>query len=72
VGIRVLSMRTILLAGMLQAALLGARESVTPPVVVAASTVLNVCGDLLCVVGLGMGCRGTAIGTLLARWIRTM
>jgi len=48
VGIRALSMPTSLLAGVLQAALLGAKDSVTPLVAVAASTFVNVWGFILC------------------------
>jgi len=72
VGIRALSMPTSLLAGVLQAALLGAKDSVTPLVAVAASTFVNVFGDAICVVGLGMGCKGAAIATLLAQWAGTL
>jgi len=72
VMIRALSMPTSLLAGVLQAALLGAKDSVTPLYAVAASTVVNVFGDLMCVVALGMGCRGAAIATLFAQWAGTL
>ena len=47
VTIRAFSMPTSLLAGVLQAALLGAKDSVTPLYAVLASTIINIAGDLL-------------------------
>lgn len=72
VHIRALSMPTSLLSGVLQAALLGAKDSVTPLVAVLASTITNVLGDTLCVVGLRMGSKGAAIATLVAQWVGTI
>ena len=67
VAIRALSMPTALLAAVLQAALLGAKDSVTPLVATITSTVVNLFGDLLCVFKLGMGSKGAAIATLAAQ-----
>ena len=53
--IRALSMPTSLLAGVVQSALLGAKDSVTPLIAVAASTIVNIIGDGGLVVGLKMG-----------------
>ena len=52
VNIRALSLPTSLLAGVLQAALLGAKDSVTPLTAVVASTTVNVLGDGILVVAL--------------------
>jgi len=71
-NIRGLSMPTALLYGVLQAALLGAKDSLTPLIAIAYSTVVNVVGDLLCVCKLGMGLKGAAIATLLAQWAGTL
>lgn len=67
VKIRALSMPTSLLGGVLQAALLGAKDSVTPLVAIAYSTVINVVGDYLLVNRFHMGLKGAAIATLLAQ-----
>lgn len=67
VQIRALSMPTSLLGGVLQAALLGAKDSVTPLISILYSTVVNVCGDYLLVNRLHMGLKGAAIATLLAQ-----
>ena len=67
VNIRGLSMPTSLLYGVLQAALLGARDSVTPLVAVVCSTIVNVLGDGYLVVIKGMGVEGAAIATLAAQ-----
>jgi len=72
VTIRAFSMPTSLLAGVLQAALLGAKDSVTPLYAVLASTIINIAGDLLCVVAMGMGCKGAALATLAAQWAGTL
>lgn len=68
VHIRALSLPTSLLAGVLQAALLGSQDSVTPLVAVLASTIINIFGDGMLVVALGMGTAGAAIATTLAQW----
>lgn len=72
VHIRALSMPTTLLAGVLQAALLGAKDSVTPLIAVVATTIVNVVGDLALVCGKGMGVAGAAVATLLAQWAGTI
>jgi len=71
VHIRALSLPTSLLAGVLQAALLGSQDSVTPLIAVAASTVINIFGDGILVVALGMGTAGAALATTLAQWTGT-
>ena len=71
VHIRALSLPTSLLAGVLQAALLGAKDSVTPLIAVIASTTVNIFGDGLLVVALQMGTAGAAIATTLAQWAGT-
>lgn len=71
VYIRALSMPTSLLAGVLQASLLGAKDSVTPLVAVLASTIVNVVGDGFLVVALKWGTAGAAIATTLAQWAGT-
>ncbi len=68
VHIRALSLPTSLLAGVLQAALLGSQDSVTPLIAVAASTIINIFGDGMLVVALGMGTAGAALATTLAQW----
>lgn len=72
VKIRAFSMPTSLLLGVLQACLLGAKDSVTPLIAVAYSTVINIIGDYICVTKLGMGLRGAAIATTLAQWASTL
>jgi Na+-driven multidrug efflux pump len=71
VKIRAFSMPTSLLIGVVQAALLGAKDSVTPLIAILYSTTINVFGDLLLVRVLGMGLRGAAIATLLAQLAAT-
>lgn len=63
-----MSLPTSLLAGVLQAALLGAQDSVTPLIAVVASTIINIFGDGILVVALGMGTAGAALATTLAQW----
>lgn len=72
VNIRALSMPTSLLGGVLQAALLGAKDSVTPLVSIMYSTIVNIAGDYLLVTRYHMGLRGAAIATLLAQWAGTV
>lgn len=72
VKIRALSMPTSLLGGVLQAALLGAKDSVTPLVSILYSTIVNVCGDYLLVSRFHMGLKGAAIATLLAQLAGTI
>ena len=72
VKIRALSMPTSLFGGVIQAALLGGQDSVTPLIAILYSTVINVVGDFLLVKHYGMGLRGAAIATLLAQVVGTM
>ena len=72
VKIRALSMPTSLLGGVLQAALLGAKDSVTPLVSILYSTVVNISGDYLLVNRYQMGLKGAAIATLLAQLAGTI
>lgn len=65
-------MPTSLLLGVLQAALLGAKDSVTPLVAVGWSMLINIVGDYLLVTVFGMGLRGAAIATTLAQWGATL
>jgi hypothetical protein len=67
VKIRAFSMPTSLLLGVIQAACLGAKDSVTPLIAIVYSTVVNIFGDFILVKKLGMGLRGAAIATLLAQ-----
>ena len=67
VQIRALSMPTSLLLGVVQAACLGAKDSVTPLIAIVYSTIVNVVGDFLLVNRLGMGLRGAAIATTFAQ-----
>ncbi len=64
-------MPTSLLLGVVQAALLGAKDSVTPLIAILYSTCVNVVGDFLLVRVLRMGLRGAAIATLFAQWAAT-
>lgn len=72
VKIRALSMPTSLVLGVLQAALLGAKDSVTPLVAILYSTIVNVFGDYLLVNRLEMGLQGASIATTLAQWAATI
>ena len=65
-------MPTSLLLGVVQAACLGAKDSVTPLIAILYSTIVNVVGDFLLVKQFGMGLRGAAIATLLAQWAATL
>lgn len=67
VKIRAFSLPTSLLLGVLQSALLGAKDSVTPLIAILYSTVVNLIGDFLLVKIFGMGLRGAAIATLVAQ-----
>ena len=71
VMIRSLHMPTSLLLGVLQAALLGAKDSVTPLIAILYSTIVNVVGDYLLVSKYNMGLPGAAIATTLAQWAAT-
>lgn len=72
VKIRAFSMPTSLFGGVVQAALLGGQDSVTPLVAILYSTLINVVGDFVLVKHYGMGLRGAAIATLLAQWAATI
>lgn len=72
VKIRAFSMPTSLLLGVVQAACLGAQDSVTPLIAIIVSTIVNVIGDYLLVKRYSMGLRGAAIATLLAQWAATL
>lgn len=71
VKIRSFSMPTSLLLGAVQAALLGAKDSVTPLIAILYSTIINVVGDYVLVRHFQMGLRGAAIATLLAQLAST-
>jgi Na+-driven multidrug efflux pump len=71
VMIRSLSMPTSLLLGVLQAALLGAKDSVTPLIAILYATIVNVIGDYTLCRHFKMGLRGAAIATTLAQWAST-
>jgi Na+-driven multidrug efflux pump len=65
--IRALSMPVSLIVGVVQAALLGAKDSVTPLIAILYSTVVNLVGDYVLVSKFKMGLKGAAIATLLAQ-----
>jgi len=69
--IRAFSMPTSLVQGVLQAALLGSKDSVTPLYAIFYSTIINLVGDYILVSRLQMGLKGAAIATLLAQWAAT-
>jgi Na+-driven multidrug efflux pump len=71
-SIRALSMPTFLLLGVLQSALLGAKDSTTPLVAIGYSTIVNIVGDFLLVNYFGMGLKGAAIATTAAQWAATI
>lgn len=71
VSIRALSLPTSLLLGVVQAALLGAKDSVTPLIAILYSTIVNVCGDYLLVNRFKMGLQGAALATTAAQWAAT-
>ena len=64
---RSLSLPTSLLYGVIQAALLGAKDSVTPLIAVLVTTIVNVFGDGMLVVVLKWGTFGAAIATTVAQ-----
>ena len=69
--IRAVSLPTSLLLGVLQAALLGAKDSVTPLIAILYSTITNIVGDFLLVRVFPLGLQGAAIATTLAQWAGT-
>lgn len=72
VRIRIFSLPFALLGNVLQAALLGARDSLTPVIALAVSSVANLLGDGLCVVKLGQGVAGAALATSIAQALATV
>ena len=60
-----------LIVGVVQAALLGAKDSVTPLIAILYSTVVNLVGDYVLVSRLKMGLQGAAIATAAAQWTAT-
>jgi peptidoglycan biosynthesis protein MviN/MurJ (putative lipid II flippase) len=64
-------MPTSLLLGVVQAALLGAKDSVTPLISILYSTIVNVVGDFLLVKQANMGLQGAAIATVAAQLAAT-
>ncbi|GAX22707.1 hypothetical protein FisN_4Hh181 [Fistulifera solaris] len=71
VNIRALSMPTTLLLGVIQAALLGAQDSVSPLIAIVYSTICNIVGDFLLVNRFNMGLQGAAIATTVAQYAAT-
>ena len=65
-------MPTSLVLGVLQAALLGAKDSVTPLISILYSTIVNVIGDFILVNRLQMGLQGASVATTLAQWVATI
>lgn len=72
VAIRCLSFPAVLLGSVLQAALLGAKDSLTPLAAIGYATVINVVLDLVLVTKLGWGLAGAALATLTAQVISTL
>lgn len=71
VNIRALSMPTSLVLGVVQAALLGSQDSVTPLIAIVYSTICNIIGDFVLVNRLKMGLQGAAIATTVAQYAAT-
>ena len=71
VAIRCLSFPAALLGNVLQAGLLGAKDSLTPLAAIGYATLANVVLDVLCVTKLGWGLAGAALATLAAQYIST-
>lgn len=65
-------MPSSLVLGVLQAALLGAKDSVTPLIAILYSTIVNVVGDFILVNRLELGLPGASIATTLAQWTATI
>lgn len=72
VWIRAISMPTSLWYGVIQASLLGAKDSLTPLVAIVYSSVVNIVGDVSLVKFMRKGVEGAAVATVLAQWIGTM
>lgn len=71
VSIRALSLPTSLLLGVVQASLLGAKDSVTPLIAIVYSTLVNLVGDYIFVNRFKYGLQGAALATTLAQWAGT-
>ena len=71
VRIRALCFPAQLLGNVLQAAMLGARDSATPLIALGVSSGVNALGDLALVVGFRAGLAGAAIATAAAQWAGT-
>ena len=68
VRIRALSMPTLLLSNGLQAALLGAQDSVTPLLALGTAAAMNAVGDVILVCGARLGLSGAAAATVVSQW----
>uniref|UniRef100_A0A7S4FCC4 Polysaccharide biosynthesis protein C-terminal domain-containing protein n=1 Tax=Chrysotila carterae TaxID=13221 RepID=A0A7S4FCC4_CHRCT len=71
VRVRILSLPAALLGSVLSAALLGARDSLTPLLSTGVASAVNVLGDVLCVAALRKGLAGAAAATLFAQYAGT-
>ncbi len=71
IWIRAFSLPTSLLYGVVQAALLGAKDSITPLIAILYSTIVNSVGDVALVCFLKQGVVGAAIATVAAQWAGT-
>ena len=71
VMIRCLSLPAALLGGVMTAALLGDKDSVTPLLATAVATAANIGLDLIAVSQLKLGLMGAAIATVAAQWLGT-
>lgn len=65
-------MPSSLVLGVLQSALLGAKDSITPLIAILYSTIVNVLGDFILVNRLEMGLQGASVATTLAQWAATI
>ena len=72
VKVRALSLPAALLGGVLQAALLGAKNSAAALVAIAYATATNLVGDAVLVTGCRMGLTGAAVATSVATWVSTL
>jgi Na+-driven multidrug efflux pump len=72
IKVRALSLPTSLFYGVVQAALLGAKDSVTPLIAIVYSTFVNALGDYLLVAKMKKGIVGAAIATTAAQWAGTL
>jgi Na+-driven multidrug efflux pump len=71
IWVRAWSLPTSLLYGVVQAALLGAKDSITPLVAILYSTIVNSVGDVALVCFFKQGVVGAAIATVAAQWAGT-